>query len=178
MHRAPDATERRFTTSDLLTHEQAILNGAQARRGEGTGMLNPRQLVDAALASRAVRANGRAGRRDPRLDLKRSRRGERRGAGRDGQDVHGGPARPGLYGPWRVRDRTGTLVAVRELNEQAGIAQAWTLTRLALDLEADGGGFGAGPAVLILDEAGMASTRETARVDGGRTAPHGSRSSR
>ena len=53
---------------------------------------------------------------------------------------------------------------MRELKEQAGIAQAWTLTRLALDLEADGGGFGSGAAVLILDEAGMASTRETARV--------------
>ena len=38
------------------------------------------------------------------------------------------------------------------------------MTRLALDLDGDRGGFGTGPAVLILDEAGMASTRETARV--------------
>ena len=53
---------------------------------------------------------------------------------------------------------------MRELTEQAGIGQAWTLTRLALDLDADDGGFGTGRAVLILDEAGMASTRETARV--------------
>jgi ATP-dependent exoDNAse (exonuclease V) alpha subunit len=53
---------------------------------------------------------------------------------------------------------------VCELSEQAGIGHAWTLTRLALDLDADHGGFGAGPMVLILDEAGMASTRETARV--------------
>jgi ATP-dependent exoDNAse (exonuclease V) alpha subunit len=35
---------------------------------------------------------------------------------------------------------------------------------LALDLDADQGGFGNRPTVLILDEAGMASTRETARV--------------
>ena len=37
VHRAPDASERRFTTSDLLAHEQAIVHGAHARRGEGTG---------------------------------------------------------------------------------------------------------------------------------------------
>jgi hypothetical protein len=53
---------------------------------------------------------------------------------------------------------------VRELTEQGGIAQAWTLARLALDLDADDRGFGSGRAVLIVDEAGMASTRETARV--------------
>ena len=53
---------------------------------------------------------------------------------------------------------------MRELTEQAGIGQAWTLTRLALDLDRDDRGFGSGPMVLILDEAGMASTRETARV--------------
>ena len=53
---------------------------------------------------------------------------------------------------------------MRELTEQAGIGQAWTLTRLALDLDADQRAFGGGPVVLILDEAGMASTRETARV--------------
>jgi hypothetical protein len=36
---------------------------------------------------------------------------------------------------------------VRELTEQAGIGQAWTLTRLALDLDAEQGGFGTGPVV-------------------------------
>ena len=53
---------------------------------------------------------------------------------------------------------------MRKLTEQAGIGQASTLTRLALDLDADHRAFGSGPVVLILDEAGMASTRETARV--------------
>ena len=67
-------------------------------------------------------------------------------------------------GGFRVLGTAPTGRGVRELTEQAGIAQAWTLTRLALDLDADGGGFGSGSAVLILDEAGMASTRETARV--------------
>ncbi|HEX5925350.1 MAG TPA: relaxase domain-containing protein, partial [Baekduia sp.] len=37
LHRAPGRTEPRFTTSDLLAHEQAIVTGAQARRGEGAG---------------------------------------------------------------------------------------------------------------------------------------------
>jgi hypothetical protein len=48
VHRAPDANERRFTTSDLLAHEEAIVRGAQARRGEGAGRLD-RALVDAVL---------------------------------------------------------------------------------------------------------------------------------
>ena len=67
-------------------------------------------------------------------------------------------------GGYRVLGTAPTGRAVRELTEQAGISQAWTLTRLALDLDGDDRGFGAGRAVLILDEAGMASTRETARV--------------
>ena len=67
-------------------------------------------------------------------------------------------------GGFRVLGAAPTARAVRELREKAGITQAWTLTRLALDLDADPTGFGTGPAVLILDEAGMASTRETARV--------------
>jgi AAA domain-containing protein len=67
-------------------------------------------------------------------------------------------------GGFRVLGTAPTGRAVRELKEQAGIGQAWTLTRLALDLDADATGFGTGRVVLILDEAGMASTRETARV--------------
>jgi ATP-dependent exoDNAse (exonuclease V) alpha subunit len=65
---------------------------------------------------------------------------------------------------FRVLGAAPTGRAVRELTEQAGIGKAWTLTRPALDLDADDRGFGSGRAVLILDEAGMASTRETARV--------------
>ena len=65
---------------------------------------------------------------------------------------------------YRVLGSAPTGRAVRELTEQAGIGQTWTLTRLALDLDGEQGGFGSGPVVLILDEAGMASTRETARV--------------
>jgi Mrp family chromosome partitioning ATPase len=50
VHSAPGLAERRFTTSDLLAHEQAIVHCAQARRGEGTGRLDS-ALVDAVLAN-------------------------------------------------------------------------------------------------------------------------------
>ncbi len=67
-------------------------------------------------------------------------------------------------GGYRVLGTAPTGRAVRELAEQASIGQASTLTRLALDLDTARRGFGTGPVVLIMDEAGMASTRETARV--------------
>ncbi len=164
VRRVPDASERRFTTSDLLAHEQAIVHGAQARRGEGTGVLD-RALVDAVLARapfaptaeqaaviRGLTASGHGVESVEAL------------AGTGKTFTAGLLAQAYAAGGFRVLGTAPTGRGVRELTEQAGIAQAWTLTRLALDLDADGGGFGAGSAVLILDEAGMASTRETARV--------------
>ena len=164
VHRTPDPSERRFTTSDLLVHEQAIVNGALARRGEGTGMLD-RQVVDAVLASapfaptveqaaviRGLTASGHGVESVEAL------------AGTGKTVTAGLLAQAYAAGGFRVLGSAPTGRGVRELTEQAGIAQAWTLTRLALDLDVDGRGFGSGPAVLILDEAGMASTRETARV--------------
>ncbi len=164
VHRTPDPSERRFTTSDLLIHEQAIVNGAQARRGEGTGMLD-RQVVDAVLTSapfaptveqaaviRGLTASGHGVESVEAL------------AGTGKTFTAGLLAQAYAAGGFRVLGSAPTGRGVRELTEQAGIAQAWTLTRLALDLDADDRGFGAGRAVLILDEAGMASTRETARV--------------
>ena len=50
VHRACDPSEVRFTTSDLVAHEEAIVGGAQARRGEGSGRLRG-GLVDAVLAA-------------------------------------------------------------------------------------------------------------------------------
>ena len=164
VHRAPDASERRFTTSDLLAHEQAIVHGAQTRRHEGTGMLD-RQVVDAVLASapfaptveqatviHGLTASGHGVETVEAL------------AGTGKTFTAGLLAKAYTAGGFRVLGTAPTGRGVRELTERAGIAQAWTLTRLALDLDADGGGFGPGSAVLILDEAGMASTRETARV--------------
>ena len=164
VHRARGLTERRFTTSDLLAHEHQIVNGAKARRGEGAGRLD-RGLVDAVLAN-APHA--------PTSEQAQVIRGlTSSGHGVETVEALAGTGKTftaGLLadaytaGGFRVLGTAPTARAVRELAEQAGIGQAWTLTRLALDLDADDRGFGAGAAVLIVDEAGMASTRETARV--------------
>jgi conjugative relaxase-like TrwC/TraI family protein len=162
VHRAPDPTERRFTTSDLLAHERAIVIGAQARRGEGAGRLDG-ALVDAVLASAPFAPT--AGQAHVIRGLTSSGHGVETVealAGTGKTFTAGLLAQAYTAGGFRVLGTAPTGRAVRELTEQAGIAQAWTLTRLALDL--DDSGFGNWPAVLILDEAGMASTRETARV--------------
>ena len=164
VHRAAGLTERRFTTSDLLAHEHQIVNGAKARRGEGAGRLD-RGLVDAVLANAAhaptseqalvVRGVTSSGHGVETIEAL---------AGTGKTFTAGLLAEAYTAGGYRVLGTAPTGRAVRELTEQAGIGQAWTLTRLALDLDADQGGFGTGPVVLLLDEAGMASTRETARV--------------
>ncbi|MGZ6587706.1 MAG: AAA family ATPase [Solirubrobacteraceae bacterium] len=164
VHRALGLSEQRFTTSDLLAHEQAIVEGARARRGEGTGRLDS-ALVEAALAS---------ARHAPTAEQARLIRGvTSSGHGVETVEALAGTGKTftaGLLaeayaaGGYRVMGAAPTGRAVRELAEQAGITQAWTLTRLALDLDGDDRGFGSGRAVLIVDEAGMASTRETARV--------------
>jgi ATP-dependent exoDNAse (exonuclease V) alpha subunit len=164
VHRAPGLTERRFTTSDLLAHEHEIVAGAQARRGEGAGMLD-RALVDAVLANaplaptpeqaHVIRALTSSGHGVETVEAL---------AGTGKTFTAGLLAQAYRAGGFRVLGTAPTGRAVRELTEQAGIGQASTLTRLALDLDADDGGFGHGPVVLIVDEAGMASTRETAHV--------------
>ena len=161
---APDPSGRRYTTSDLLAHEEAIVIGAQARRGEGTGRLDG-ALVDAVLAN---------ARHAPTAEQARVIRGlPSSGHGVETVEALAGTGKTftaGLLaqaytaGGFRVLGAAPTGRAVRELTEHAGIGQASTLTRLALDLDVGHGGFGAGPVVLILDEAGMASTRESARV--------------
>ncbi|MGZ4181542.1 MAG: MobF family relaxase [Solirubrobacteraceae bacterium] len=161
---APDPGGRRFTTSDLLAHEHQIVNGAEARRGEGAGRLDA-ALVDAVLANaphaptaeqalviRGLTSSGHGVETVEAL------------AGTGKTFTAGLLAEAYAAGGYRVLGTAPTGRAVRELAEQPGISQAWTLTRLALDLDGDDRGFGAGRAVLIVDEAGMASTRESARV--------------
>ena len=164
VHRTAGLTERRFTTSDLLAHEHAIVDGAQARRGEGTGRLDS-VLVDAVLVS-AVHAPTAE-----QADVVRGVTSSGHGvetvealAGTGKTFTAGLLAEAYTAGGYRVLGAAPTGRAVRELTEHAGIGQTWTLTRLALHLDGDDRGFGSGRAVLIVDEAGMASTRETARV--------------
>ena len=144
VHRAAGLTERRFTTSDLLAHEQAIVQGAQARRGEGTGRLDS-ALVEAVLAN-APHA--------PTAEQARVIRGlTSSGHGVETVEALAGTGKTFTAGllaqaytaaGFRVLGTAPTGRAVRELTEQAGIGQASTLTRLALDLDADQGGFGTG----------------------------------
>jgi conjugative relaxase-like TrwC/TraI family protein len=164
VHRAPGLTERRHTTGDLLSHEQAIVQGAQARRSEGAGKLDS-GLVDAVLANapnaptaeqaRVIRGVTSSGHGVETVEAL---------AGTGKTFTAGLLAQAYTAGGYRVLGTAPTGRAVRELSEQAGIGPAWTLTRLAFELDADDRGFGPGRAVLILDEAGMAGTRETARV--------------
>ena len=164
VHDAPDPSGRRFTTTDLLAHEEEVVRGAQARRGEGTGRLDA-GVVDAVLANepfaptaeqavvvRGVTSSGHGVETVEAL------------AGTGKTFTAGLLAQAYTAGGYRVVGTAPTGRAVRELTEQAGIGHACTLTRLVLELDMERGGFGTAPAVLILDEAGMASTRETARV--------------
>jgi conjugative relaxase-like TrwC/TraI family protein len=154
----------RFTTSDLLAHEHAIVRGAQGRRGEGAGIVD-RALVDVVLASSPLAPT--AAQAHVIHGLTSSGHGVETVealAGTGKTFTAGLLAQAYTAGGFRVLGTAPTGRAVRELTEQAGIAQASTLTRLARDLDSDQRGFGTDPVVLILDEAGMASTRETARV--------------
>jgi AAA domain-containing protein/TrwC relaxase len=160
VHLAPDRSERRFTTSDLLVHEEAIVAGARARRGEGAGRLD-RDVVDAVLAGAvfaptaeqavAIRGLTSSGHGVETVEAL---------AGTGKTFTAGLLARAYAAGGFRVLGTAPTARAARELKDEAGIAHVSTLTRLTLDLDGDPAGFGTAPAVLILDEAGMASTRE------------------
>ena len=162
--RVPDREERRYTTSDLLAHEAAIMHTARQRRGEGTGVLDPR-VVDTVLGTTSVPAT------PAQADVIRAITASGHGvetvqalAGTGKTFTAGLIARAYEAAGVRVLAAAPTGRAVRELHEQAGVEHTWTLTRLARDLDDDPAGFGDRPAVLILDEAGMAGTRESARV--------------
>ena len=161
---ASEPSGRRFTTSDLLAHEQAIVVGAQARRGEGAGVLD-RALVDEVLASAPLAPTAEQARAIGCLTSSGHGVETVEALAGTGKTVTAGLlAQAYTAGGYRVLGTAPTGRAVRELTEQASIGQASTLTRLALDLDSARRGFGTGPVVLIMDEAGMASTRETARV--------------
>lgn len=157
------AGERQHTTADLLEHERAIVQSAENRRAEGAGELRERG-VERALAEHPVALTDEQ--RAAVLSIATSPHGVEHiealagsgkttlaGALREIYEAHG----------YRVLGTAPTARAARELSERAGISESYTLARLRIDLERYGG-FGSGPLLLLLDEAGLASTREAAAV--------------
>ena len=170
----PDEREPRYTTRELLAAEETIVAQAQEGRGQHAGVLEAehverslegleRKLSDE--QERAVSAIATAGHR---IDTVEALAGT-------GKTTSAAALRE-LYerAGYRVIGAAPTGRAVRELKERAGIGESRTLDSWALKLAADptalsfatltDTGVRRQPAVMIIDEAGMAHTRLSARV--------------
>jgi conjugative relaxase-like TrwC/TraI family protein len=154
--------ERRYTTASLLACERRLVANAMRGRGSGMGAI-PARVVDDTLAAlpsrlsdgqaatvRAIATSGNA------VDVVEAL------AGTGKTTVAGALAAVYARAGYRVVGAAPTGRAARELSSRAGVP-ASTLHRLGDDLR-DGEGFGSGRAVLVVDEAGMAPTRVSARV--------------
>ncbi len=151
-----------MTTAELVAVERRLIVAAVGRAGEGTGILDP------SLAERAIAAADRP--------LTAEQAAAVRAVSSSGHGVSviqalAGTGKTYTAGVLRqVYEGAGYTVlgvaptgrAVRELTEEAGIPTR-TLDRLLLDLEQLGDTLPEG-SVLILDEAGMAATRPSARL--------------
>lgn len=161
---------RRFTTRELLDAEQRIV--AVAVRGKGQGAA----VVDEVQALQTLSRAGRplSGEQE-RVVIGVVESGDRvdtvealAGTGK----TTSAAALRAVYerAGYRVIGAAPTGRAVRELKEQAGICESRTLDGWLFALENDPDALrfdsaaGPAPAVMILDEAGMASTRLTARL--------------
>ncbi len=166
--------DRRFTTAELLAAERRIVEHAERGRDQHAGVLTD-QHADIVLRGleqplsdeqeRVLRAIVTAGNR---VDTVEALAGT-------GKTTSAGALRE-LYeqAGYRVIGAAPTGRAVRELKERAGIAQSLTLDGWAVKLAADPTalsfahathvGIRRQPAVMILDEAGLAHTRLSAQV--------------
>jgi conjugative relaxase-like TrwC/TraI family protein len=158
----PGEQDRLFTTADLVATERRLIVAAAGRAGEGTGQLSARR-VDRALATtdrtlspeqesavRGVMGSGNG------VDVIEALAGT-------GKTYTAGVLRHAYESSGRrVIGVAPTGRAVRELADEAGIAGSRTLHRLLNDVERDPEAKLAD--VVILDEAAMASTRQTERM--------------
>jgi conjugative relaxase-like TrwC/TraI family protein len=153
-----------FTTRELLSQEEAIVETAQRRRAERCGVVDGR-LVEAALTSLPV------GLGDEQLAVVRGVTSS--GHGVESIEALAGTGKTTTAGALReVYERAGYTVlgaaptgrALRELKEHAGIQRALTLDGWGVKLQVEEAPLGIARGVLILDEAGMAGTRITAPV--------------
>jgi conjugative relaxase-like TrwC/TraI family protein len=159
---ATPAPVRRYTMASLLACERRIVSDAV--RGQRTGIaLVERDLAHQALARlptrlndeqvaavRAIAASGNT------VDVVEAL------AGTGKTTVAGALAAVYERSGYRVIGAAPTGRAARELSSRAGVP-ASTLHRLVEDIRRSKG-FGAHPAVLLIDEAGMAPTRVSAEV--------------
>ena len=151
------------TTEDLLACERQIVDGALRRDSDGAGR------IDAAALERSLERRGRT-----LSDEQATAIAAVTASGRGIEAIealagtgktYAAGALAGAYrdAGYRVVGSGPTGRSVRELKEQAGIPESFTLARLAGELT-DYGGFETRRTLLVLDEAGMAPTRETAVV--------------
>jgi conjugative relaxase-like TrwC/TraI family protein len=153
--------ERRYTTEGLLSCERQIIDGAARRAGGHTGVL-PRELVERVLSESQPALNA-----DQAAVVRQLARG---GHGVDAVTALAGSGKTTLLGAlaacyrsagWEVIGAAPTGRAARELKDTAGIP-AETMHALLLKLGSRNGL--TSRTVLVLDEAGMAPTRLTARL--------------
>jgi hypothetical protein len=157
-----DAAERRYSTPELLTLEQRLVDRAVARVAAGVAVV-PGEHVDAALARRPSIAGEQAA---------MVRRLTMSGAG---VEVVVGKAGAGktfaldaAREAWQSAGISvvGAALAARaagELHSGAGI-DSYTIDALLADLDRPRSGGLARGSVLVLDEAGMVGTRKLARL--------------
>ena len=161
----PDVIRTRngeMTTAELVDCERRLITAAVGRAGEGAG------VVDASLAERAIARAERSLSEEQAMAVRAT---VSTGDGVTVIQALAGTGKTYTAGVLReVYESAGYEVlgvaptgrAVRELTEMAGMP-ARTLERLLFDLEELGDVLPRG-CVLILDEAGMAATRPSARV--------------
>jgi conjugative relaxase-like TrwC/TraI family protein len=151
-----------MTTAELVDCERCLIAAAVGRAGEGSG------IVDSSLAERAIASAERPLTEEQAMAVRAT---VSAGDGVTVIQALAGTGKTYTAGVLRhVYESAGFQVlgvaptgrAARELTEMAGVP-ARTLERLLIDLEQLGDELPQG-CVLILDEAGMAATRPSARV--------------
>ena len=169
-----DGRDARYTTGELLQAEEVILTHAIEGRGRRAGILNE-QHIDGALGCLRRPLSAEQERVVREIVMSGSRIDTVEALAGTGKTTSAAALRE-VYerAGYRVLGAAPTARATRELRERAGISEARTLDAWALKLEAEphalsqaeGTAWGSQrtPAVLIIDEAGMANTRLSARV--------------
>ena len=155
-------TRGEVTTRELVECERRLIEAAVGRAGEGTG------VVASSLVERAM-ASGERSLTDEQTAAVRGTVSSGDGitviealAGTGKTYTAGALRRVYEWAGYQVVGVAPTARAARELSERAGIASR-TLDRLLVDLEPLGGELPQ-KCVVILDEAGMAPTRLSARL--------------